>query len=49
MYKGDWYWWSVDVEDMLTEYGESEHDKVAECIEITAWQPLPEPWKGENI
>lgn len=32
-YHGRWYW--------LAEYGEWEHDKIDEAIEVTHWQPLP--------
>lgn len=42
-YGGDWYWFSSVCEDMLAEYGCNEQDLVDEYIEITHWQPLPEP------
>ena len=47
-FKGKWYWWSATLEDYLLEYGEWEVDSVDDAIEITAWQPLPEPWEGEE-
>lgn len=46
-YKGDWYWYSNVCTDLLAERGENEIDKIDDAIEITAWMPLPEPWKGE--
>ena len=46
-YEGKWYWQSVLCVDMLKEYGESPADDVAHEIEIVAWMPLPEPYKGE--
>lgn len=45
-FKGKWYWWSATLKDYLLEYGEWEIDSVDDAIEITAWQPLPEPWGG---
>lgn len=42
-YDGDWYWFSSICEDMLAEHGCNEQDLVDEYIEITHWQPLPEP------
>lgn len=47
-FKGKWYWWSATLKDYLLEYGEWEIDSVDDAIEITAWQPLPEPWEGEE-
>lgn len=45
-YKGKWYWYSVVCEDYLKEYGERyEVDAVDADIEITAWMPLPEPYR----
>ena len=42
-----WFWYSVCCEDYLSEYGDSPVDKVDDCIEILAWMPLPEPYRGE--
>ena len=51
-FKGKWYWYSSTVEDYLAEYGRAEWDEIEEtmagCIEVTAWKPLPEPWKGAD-
>lgn len=47
-FKGNWYWWSTTLKDYLVEYGEWKIDLVDNAIEITAWQPLPEPWGGEE-
>lgn len=47
-YKGDWYWYSSVCTDLLAERGENEIDKIDDAIEITAWKPLPEPWRGEE-
>lgn len=45
-YKGKWYWYSVVCEDYLKEYGERyEKDAVDADIEVTAWMPLPEPYR----
>lgn len=44
-YKGEWYWYSATCEDYLAEYGRAEWDKIDANIEITAWMPLPEPYK----
>lgn len=46
-YKGKWYWYSAICEDMLAEYGRNEVDEIDADIEITAWMPLPEPYKSE--
>ena len=43
-----WWWYSPICEDMLAEYGKSECDKMDADIEVTAWMPLPEPWKGAD-
>lgn len=42
-----WFWWSSICEDILAEYGRNDAEMVDEYVEILAWQPLPEPWKGE--
>ena len=47
-YRGGWYWWSCTCADVLAEYGHSYSDSMDEGIEVTAWKPLPEPWKGEE-
>ena len=43
--RGEWYWYSVVCEDYLKEYGYYEPDVVDDEIEITAWMPLPEPYR----
>lgn len=48
-FNGQWYWWSTLCTDMLAEYGHNYSDIIDDGIEITAWQPLPEPYeKGEE-
>lgn len=44
--KGKWYWYSVTCQDYLDEYGECEVDAVDNMIEVIAWKPLPEPYRG---
>ena len=48
-YKGEWYWYSSVCCDILAEYGKNDTDKVDDAIEITAWQPLPEPYQEESV
>ena len=51
-FRGKWFWYSCVIEDWLAEYGSNEsllanlQEAVDGDIEITAWQPLPEPYKG---
>lgn len=45
-HNGKWWWYSCVCEYYLSEYGESECDAVDKDIDIIAWQPLPEPYKG---
>ena len=45
-YEGNWYWYSSVCADVLSEYGRNDVDKVDDAIEITAWKPLPEPYRG---
>jgi len=45
-YEGKWYWYSSVCADVLAEYGRNDVDKVDDTIEITAWRPLPEPYRG---
>lgn len=40
---GNWYWYSSTCVDYLTEYGKCEWDLVDKAVDITHWQPLPEP------
>lgn len=47
-YRGQWYWYSSTCADYLGEYGRNEWDKVDDAIEIVAWMPLPEAYKGEG-
>ena len=48
-YHDKWYWYSVYCEDYLREYGDSELDEMDEHIEVTAWMPLPEPYRGGGV
>ena len=45
-YEGKWYWYSSVCADVLAEYGRNDVDKVDDAIEITAWRPFPEPYRG---
>ena len=47
-YKEKWYWYSSVCTDLLAEYGENEVDKMDDAIEVIAWMPLSEPWRGEE-
>lgn len=47
-YNGKWYWYSSTCTDILGEYGENDIDEVDDAIEIVAWKPIGEPWKGEQ-
>lgn len=47
-YGGNWYWYTAQVIDYLGEYGECDTELIDRDIEITAWQPLPEPYKEED-
>lgn len=47
-YEDKWWWYSPVCEDLLAEYGKSECDKMDAGIEVIAWMPLPEPYKGER-
>ena len=46
-YKGKWYWYSSVTVDVLAEYGRMESEELDKAIEVIAWMPLPEPWRGE--
>ena len=48
-YRGAWYWWDAEVIDLLGEYGGvyiHGIEPIDKDIEITAWMPLPKPYKG---
>lgn len=45
-HKGQWYWYSCTTQDLLDEYGTWIPDLIDKDVEITAWMPLPEPFKG---
>lgn len=40
-----WYWWTSNVRDILEERGKCEGLLIDDCVKITAWMPLPEPYK----
>lgn len=42
-YNGNWYWYSSTCVDYLAEYGKCEIELVDKAVDITHWQPLPEP------
>lgn len=48
-YKEKWYWYSSTCADLLAEYGRNPNQEIDDGIEITAWMPLPEPYKGEQV
>lgn len=43
---GKWFWYSSTTEDLLAEYGRCDGEEFDEAIEVIAWMPLPEPYKG---
>lgn len=47
-FNGQWYWWSTLCIDTLAEYGDNYDDIIDETIEITAWMPLPHPYRAES-
>ena len=47
-FNGQWYWWSTLCTDTLAEYSHNFDDVIDAAIEITAWRPLPEPYKQEE-
>ena len=46
-YEG-WYWWTATAVDLLNEYGQKILPEINKAIEITAWMPLPDPYKRED-
>ena len=47
-FNGQWYWWSTLCTDTLAEYSHNYDDIIDDDIEITAWMPLPEPYRAES-
>lgn len=47
-YNGNWYWYSSTCVDYLAEYRKCEWDLMDECIDVTHWMPLPEPYKEDK-
>ena len=47
-FNGQWYWWSTTCEDILAAFSHNSDDIIDKDIEVTAWKPLPEEYKGEN-
>ena len=47
-FNGQWYWWSTTCEDILAAFSHNYDDLIDKDIEVTAWKPLPEEYKGEN-
>lgn len=47
-FKGAWYWFSSTAEDYLKEYGDCPWDRIDTDLEITAWMPLPQPYKEDK-
>lgn len=44
-YKSNWYWYSKDTQYVLMTRGEYKDMLMDSPLEITAWMPLPEPYK----
>lgn len=50
-YKGKWFWHGNSTKEYLDEYGicgYTRTDMVDHRIHITAWAPMPEPYKEEK-
>ena len=47
--KGRWYWYSATCKDYLEEYGFAQGDEMDEAIKVTAWMPLPKPYKMDEV
>ena len=47
-FNGQWYWWSTLCTDILAEYSHNYGDVIDNDIEVLAWMPLPEAWKGDS-
>lgn len=47
-YNSKWYWWNPIICDLLAEYGICDSEIIDKDIEIIAWMPLPESYKGKD-
>ena len=47
--KGRWFWWSSTCIDYLKEYGNNDIDLVDRDIDVIAWMPLPNPYRGKEV
>lgn len=47
-YNDNWYWYSELTQAILWKYGKCKDMLIDDAIEITAWMPLPEPYREEN-
>ena len=47
-YDDNWYWYSEFTQEILWRYGKCKDMLIDDPIEITAWMPLPDPYKEEN-
>ena len=47
-FNGQWYWWSTLCTDILAEYSHNYDDIIDNAIEVTAWQPLPQPYEEKR-
>lgn len=47
-YKEKWYWYTSTCVDFLAEYGRNPNQEIDDDIEITAWMPLPVPYRKEG-
>lgn len=45
---GRWYWFSAVCQSYLDEYGYCQFDRIDGEVEVTAWMPLPKPYKGND-
>ena len=48
-YNGRWFWWSATCVDYLKEYGKNDIDLVDDDIDVIAWMPLPNPYRGKEV
>lgn len=46
-YNDKWYWWTSTICDLLSEYGCCDCEMIDEDIEIIAWMPKPERYRGD--